>query len=126
MAAITGKFKSIADAEATITELGSSGISLETICQETEDGARLTVYTDADHAGLAIKIMSVRGSVDEHHHLTNWTGHEKSVPADEVSEDHRYVTENRDTSREPLQDRDDVQMVEEGVDRTPRIHKIPE
>ena len=77
----------------------------------------LSVSTDAGHAKAALRIMKVHGSVDTKPHVSNWAPGMSAAPADQVSEDRRYVTENRDTSRELQKDRDDVPLITDAVDR---------
>ena len=86
----------------------------------------LSVSTDADHVETALRIIKVHGSVDTKPHVSNWAPGMSAAPADQVSEDRRYVTENRDTSRELQKDRDDVQLITDAVDRDhARLYEKP-
>ena len=86
----------------------------------------LLVSTDADHVETALRIMKVHGSVDTKPNVSNSAPGASATPADQVSEDRRYVTENRDTSRELQKDRDDVQLITDAVDRDhARLYEKP-
>ena len=129
MAIITASFKTVADISATISGLEAAGIPRNALSVKDEGEGKsleLTVSTDADHEEKAFEIVKARGAVDTRHHVSNWPDGDLPAPPDEVNRERRYVTENRDTSREPDLDRDDVQIVEEGVDReTAHVYRGP-
>src|SRR5437870_1572125 len=104
MATITGQFETVAEAVAAIVALEAAGIPRNAITvadQGENKGVELTVATDADHEQQAFDIVKGRGEVDSRRHVSNWPKEKLPVPADEVNRERRYVTENRDTSREP-------------------------
>ena len=109
MALITGIYKNAAEAQLTSEELVKAGIASNAIrmAPAADSKIELSVSTDGDNAEAALRIMKIHGSVD--------TSHRPS--AGEVSGDRPYVTENRDTSREPLEDRDDVEGITAAIDR---------
>lgn len=119
MALLTGKYKNVAEAQIASNELEQAGIARNAIRMAPAGDSKieLSVSTDAGHAEAALRIMKIHGSVDTRHHLSNWAPRPSATPADQVSGDRRYVTENRDTSREPQEDRDDVQLITDAVDR---------
>jgi len=130
MAIITGSFKTVADISTTVRALEAAGIPRNAVSVKDEGEGKnleLTVTTDADHEDKALEIVKARGgSVDTGPEFSDWPNDEHPGPAGDENPQRRYVTENRDTSREPDLDRDDVQMVEEGVDRqTAHVYNGP-
>lgn len=116
MALTTGKYKNAAEAQIALEELEQAGIARNAIRMAPADDSKieLLVSTDADHVEAALRIMKVHGSVDTKPHVSNWDPGASATPA---GQDRRYVTENRDTSREPQEDRDDVQLITDAVHR---------
>ena len=128
MAFLTAKFKNAAEAQLVSKELEQAGITPNAIVMASAADSKieLSVSTDADHAGTALRIMNVHGSVEISNRDANWPPGPSAIPADQISEDRRFVTENRDTSREPQEDRDDVQLIAEAVHRDhPRLYTKP-
>ncbi len=128
MALITGKYKNAAEAHIALEQLEQAGIARNAIRMAPADDSKieLLVSTDADHVEAALRIMKVHGSVDTKPHVSNWDAGASATPAGQVRQDRRYVTENRDTSREPQEDRDDVQLITDAVHRDhARLYEKP-
>ncbi len=127
MPILVGEFKKTAEANATARELVAAGVAPAAIriTRSKEKVIELTVSTDADNAEAVLRILKIRGSVNTSRRGTNWVEGESKRPADEVSGERRFVTENRDTSREPLENRDDVKLVDDGLDmeRDPKAYE---
>jgi len=122
MAIIVGDFKSVAHAAKAKTGLESAGIPRNAINVTARGRVRLSVSADADHADRVLELVKAEGAVRAHKTTADW-----AEGTDQVSEERRFVTENRDTSREATEDRDDVEMVEEGVDReNARVYQGPQ
>ena len=125
MALITGKYKSAAEAQIASKQLEQAGIARKAIRIAPADDSKieLLVSTDADHVEAVLRIMKVHGFVDTKPHVSNWAPGASATPADQYR---RYVTENRDTSRETQEDRDDVQLITDAVDRDhARLYEKP-
>lgn len=128
MAFLTAKFKNAAEAELVSKELEQAGITPNAIvtAPAADSKIALTVSTDADHAATALRIMNVHGSIEDSNPDANWPPGPSAIPADQVNKDRRFVTENRDTSREPQEDRDDAQLIAEAVHRDhPSLYTKP-
>ncbi|MEO8126823.1 MAG: hypothetical protein ABJF23_26450 [Bryobacteraceae bacterium] len=114
MALLTGTYKSAAEAQIAVDDLEKAGVPRTSVHMEPADdsGVWLCVTTDAERAEEAFRIMKTHGSVAEE------TG--------EVREGPPFPTENRDTSREPLENRDDVGSITRALDREhPRVAAGP-
>ena len=110
MAIITGEFASVGAAESAVKELAAAGIPSGAIELMVD---RLTVSADTDHAVRAVEIISAHGKAT----VEDQT--DVRYPDDQIKEQRRFVTENRDTSREASSERDDVEIMEEAVERHP-------
>ena len=125
MAVIVGTFKSHAEADRAVTELVSAGVLPDTIeAVERQDSGKgeieFKVAVDADHIDKALKILKSHG------HVSKQINADLSYPDDRVSDHRRFVTENRDTSRDPTLDRDDVQIIEKALESyQPPVGKKP-
>ena len=110
MARLTGTYRSDKEAQIAVDDLEKAGIPRGAIRTETTEDSKtaLSVLADADHADEALRIMKIHGSAKE--------------TADPLGEEGRYPTENRDTSREPHEERDDVGSITKALDRDrPRV-----
>ena len=113
MALFTGKYKNAAEAQLASKELRQAGIARNAIRMAPADDSKIELFVSTD-AEAALRIMKVHGSVDTKPNVSNSAPGASATPADQ---DRRYVTENRDTRREPQKDRDDVQLITGAVDR---------
>jgi signal recognition particle subunit SEC65 len=118
MAIITGDFDSVAEAERAAAELELSGVARSAITITTSKdttsqrrrSVSMTVAVDIDHAQRVTEIIKAYG------HVSRLAQADVSYPDDRVSEQRRFVTENRDSSRDPYLDRDDVEIIEEALE----------
>jgi hypothetical protein len=124
MAIIVGTFSGDAEVDRAIAQLVSAGIPLEAIePAERQDSGKdeigLKITVDADHADKAFNIVKAHG------HAFKRTEAEISYPDDRINDHRRFVTENRDTTREAGLHRDDVEILENALEshRPPRAHK---
>jgi hypothetical protein len=121
MAIITGDFDSVAEAERAAAELELSGIGRSAITitggkditSERRRAVQMSVAVDIDHADRVTEIIKAYG------HVSRLAQGDISYPDDRVSEQRRFVTENRDTSRDPYLDRDDIEIIEEALESHP-------
>jgi len=110
MALLIGTYSGPREAQIAVEDLEKAGIPRNAIQTEIahDSTTKLSVLPDADHADEALRIMKIHGSVKETDEPLREEGH--------------YPTENRDTSREPNLDRDDVGSITKALDRDrPRV-----
>jgi len=128
MATVVGDFDSLAEAERAAAELELSGIGRSAITitggkditGERRRAVLMSVAVDIDRADRVTEIIKAYG------HVSRLAQGDLSYPDDRVSEQRRFVTENRDTSRDPYLDRDDIEIIEEALEsHNPPVPKKP-